>query len=1525
MEGPVCLRCLLRLSRRGRGKGPRLFSQFSTTSNTIEATSPFQRNYFSANRTDAYIKYLAESTSRATGKLRGDSSEGLMLTGQLQESSSGGPSVSDGTELPHRRRKRLKTEQGLAANVTDTIPPDASSRLSTMSTTFPPSSLRRLLSLYLSLSKPRLSFLIVLTTAAAYSLYPVPALLLPQTTASPSLSTLTLVFLTSGTALCSASANALNMLMEPEHDAKMSRTRNRPLVRGYVGKRGALVFATIAGAVGIGSLYLGVNPTVAFLGGLNIFLYAGVYTPMKRISVLNTWVGAVVGGIPPLMGWAAAAGQSATGSGNWEELLFSEGSIGGWLLAALLYAWQFPHFNALSWTIRDEYKYAGYRMLAWLPPTSRIHAEWGVDTEEAALIREELERVLLDNFFAQEMPVGPPIPLSRSAREGFVRAFAAAGQISALITEASIDRYERGDLDDHVDRRDHTDGSGRPRPSLLWDPSADNPPPDTLGDLSSTFQIFEDISPRTLQDDETIANTADESRSESAEGGEENRPSQDQNLMNLLYRIAEDQARKEGYVHRGVICNSCNAMPIHGIRYRCTNCNDYDLCEQCEALQFHDKTHLFYKIRVPAPFLGNPRQPQPVWYPGKPGKAAQGLTTELKMAFATSTGIQDRQVDAYWEQFSCLAASRYRDDPHGFKVAISRSSFDQCFVPNVTPRPPPANLVYDRMFAFYDTNGDGLIGFEEFLSGIACIAQGGKQLRARIFRAYDVDNDGFVDRKDFLRMFKAYYALTKELKKQIVSGMDDEFFDEEDVQQLIVGSQPISSIFSGPIPSGELTQSPFAGKTMNSRGDLLIYDGQGIMRDDKSDRIYGGDNLVADNAEFDHFGGPQDTPWLPGIPHLTLEVEDDEWPRRWISARDVEEALGRVAEPSSIEDREERILIICASQERAQQERWFRESFRRKYMNNRWQARHFYLDGESMTAPPWAAGNVKTTTDEYGFPENDLSSLRIKALERLEEPELLEGFHLAIKRLVEETWPTYPDLDGLPERFSTWIRKRFKWHNLTEALAPTRQDIPQASWVVKNLLESLFSPRKLVVPRRSSDASDEPFKSPVSLLMRVFTEEARRDRGDTDGDPESPFSPKRASDAAELPGHEQIPGLQLTSSKDEAVEDSNGGKDEDSGSATSIAFGAVGESFGERYSVDKVPEPQESVGGEVIYQVTQESMNELLDPMFKLREDLAVAISQTWGEREVRKDELSKYMGEDFRTRSMDLFQEYQNRWYQSPRELEIAASSQAIALAEFVVKCLRKHGVPGFEQSNGHIDHAKRKSDANLQEATDAIVKLDQATANEVQKEALAADAEQNRRTSNISAGDGALSGHLTLQTESLASATRLSGEGPKVDDSTKEKPLELLLADAGYGVVTPPIQDAEMPETSPLSLPNSPSIVKAEEVIGDPTLPQNRPRSTDEWEAQYGKMQGAEHEEDMASELSSIRSFSAVPEPESLPPVSVERLVTLALWNMIEEDDQKRGGPGRLNFHDYELIMEGDKGQGLGFVGSWVETAAF
>ncbi|KAI8964675.1 mitochondria protoheme IX farnesyltransferase [Daldinia sp. FL1419] len=278
--------------------------------------------------------------------------------------------------LPHRRRQAAKRRP---ANIPDSsapptdaetpLPQDASSALTTASTRHPANSLRRQLSLLLSLSKPRLTVLVVLTAMAPYALYPVPAFLSPSVGLdTPSLSPLTLTFLTTGTALCSASANALNMLYEQAWDAKMTRTRNRPLVRGLLSERRALVFAVLAAITGVGSLYFGVNPTVAFLGAANIALYAGVYTPMKRVSWLNTWVGAVIGGIPPLMGWAAAAGESATGDGSFRELLFTADAIGGWLFAALLFAWQFPHFMALSWPIREEYKAVGYRMLCWINP-----------------------------------------------------------------------------------------------------------------------------------------------------------------------------------------------------------------------------------------------------------------------------------------------------------------------------------------------------------------------------------------------------------------------------------------------------------------------------------------------------------------------------------------------------------------------------------------------------------------------------------------------------------------------------------------------------------------------------------------------------------------------------------------------------------------------------------------------------------------------------------------------------------------------------------------------------------------------------------------------------------------------------------------------------------------------------------------------------------------------------------------------------------------------------------------------------
>ncbi|KAB8239674.1 protoheme IX farnesyltransferase [Aspergillus alliaceus] len=371
----VCSQCLIRHSRPLPPSALRSFLSSarlqSSVANNQSPSSVLQKTYFSANRgidgtlnKDGALPSLSPAGSaraNSTNASTNDVEAGSASTGSIQ------------SELPHRRRKRLKEEASGNGETEHAIPLDASAQLSHLSSTLPKTSIRRKLAAYFALTKPRLSFLIVLSTTSAYGMYPISSLLAldPSMTPLPTLSTSTLTFLylTAGTFLSCCSANTLNMMFEPKYDALMSRTRNRPIVRGLVSNRAAFVFAVATAASGLALLYFGTNPTVTALSASNIALYAFVYTPLKRIHVINTWVGAVVGLIPPLMGWVAAAGQTATtGHDTWRDMLFSKDSIGGWLLGGVLFAWQFPHFNALSHLIRDEYKRAGYKMLCWVNP-----------------------------------------------------------------------------------------------------------------------------------------------------------------------------------------------------------------------------------------------------------------------------------------------------------------------------------------------------------------------------------------------------------------------------------------------------------------------------------------------------------------------------------------------------------------------------------------------------------------------------------------------------------------------------------------------------------------------------------------------------------------------------------------------------------------------------------------------------------------------------------------------------------------------------------------------------------------------------------------------------------------------------------------------------------------------------------------------------------------------------------------------------------------------------------------------------
>ncbi len=156
-----------------------------------------------------------------------------------------------------------------------------------------------------------------------------------------------------GTALVASGAAALNQLLEREHDAKMRRTQNRPLPSGRLQPVTVMLFGGVTSVAGLVYLAVLVNLLTSVLGAITLVSYVFIYTPLKRVTWLNTAVGAIPGGLPPLMGWAAARGEL---------------DGGGWALFAILAFWQMPHFFAIAWIYRDEYAKAGFQMLPNVDP-----------------------------------------------------------------------------------------------------------------------------------------------------------------------------------------------------------------------------------------------------------------------------------------------------------------------------------------------------------------------------------------------------------------------------------------------------------------------------------------------------------------------------------------------------------------------------------------------------------------------------------------------------------------------------------------------------------------------------------------------------------------------------------------------------------------------------------------------------------------------------------------------------------------------------------------------------------------------------------------------------------------------------------------------------------------------------------------------------------------------------------------------------------------------------------------------------
>jgi protoheme IX farnesyltransferase len=195
---------------------------------------------------------------------------------------------------------------------------------------------------YIALTKPRITWLILMSTGVGYFFG-----------AKSGWHLLSLLHTIIGTGLIASGTAALNQWYEREADSKMKRTQGRPLPAGRLTPRHALIFAVLISVAGFIELFFGVNALSAWLGLFTLASYLFIYTPLKQRSPHSTTIGAIPGAMPPLIGYAAASGTL-----TWEA----------WILFAILFLWQFPHFYAIAWMYREDYERAGIRMLPVVEP-----------------------------------------------------------------------------------------------------------------------------------------------------------------------------------------------------------------------------------------------------------------------------------------------------------------------------------------------------------------------------------------------------------------------------------------------------------------------------------------------------------------------------------------------------------------------------------------------------------------------------------------------------------------------------------------------------------------------------------------------------------------------------------------------------------------------------------------------------------------------------------------------------------------------------------------------------------------------------------------------------------------------------------------------------------------------------------------------------------------------------------------------------------------------------------------------------
>ncbi len=199
---------------------------------------------------------------------------------------------------------------------------------------------------YMQLTKPSLNIMVVFSSVISYLLAP----------GIIEYNLLMIVLLFIGGFLVTGSANAINQAVEKDTDAMMKRTANRPVASGRMQASEAWIFAIVTGVAGVFILGYFFNPLSAGLAAFSLFLYAFVYTPLKKVSAIAVLIGAFPGALPCLIGWAAGNDAIFENGHGWKD-------YGGWVLFGIQFLWQFPHFWAIAWIAHKDYTGAGFKLL----------------------------------------------------------------------------------------------------------------------------------------------------------------------------------------------------------------------------------------------------------------------------------------------------------------------------------------------------------------------------------------------------------------------------------------------------------------------------------------------------------------------------------------------------------------------------------------------------------------------------------------------------------------------------------------------------------------------------------------------------------------------------------------------------------------------------------------------------------------------------------------------------------------------------------------------------------------------------------------------------------------------------------------------------------------------------------------------------------------------------------------------------------------------------------------------------------